>query len=41
MNNLEMKHVGKLLFLKAQNSFAGCDCPDPGTGADSCECEDQ
>ena len=33
--------VGTIVFIN-RNCYVAeqCDCPDPGTGADSCSCED-
>ncbi len=32
----------EIVFLNASlYDVSMCDCPDPGTGADDCDCEDQ
>ena len=52
MNNVEFENdtakVGELYFLHSTSLLEGkgscdddtCDCADPGTGSDSCNCED-
>lgn len=43
MEQLSKENVGKLVFLACMSTNdcdSPCDCADPGTGADSCGCED-
>lgn len=50
MSTIELENapkVGELQFISNNELFGrsrficeDCDCPDPGTGSDSCSCED-
>ena len=36
------KELSEIVFIcNSEYSSNNCDCSDPGTGSDSCECEDR
>lgn len=37
---MNKEHVSNIANIDYIADCGNCDCPDPGTGADSCTCED-